>query len=211
MTTETTLEEAPAVPVVPPKKKRVNSKKKGSGFEGHIAKVLGENLPPMKFRRSQSSGAILGGVNERFMKHYSDDAMALFIGDVVPTNEADVFRDLGWKLRFTLECKFYKSPDNIEHLLSNTKIRKWFEQACTDAVKINKEPLLIFKFNHTEIFAACNADIAPPVSITRSLTFSYDAEGDLPQRRFTVFHFKEALVDLAWWKTFTMLIEDPKI
>jgi hypothetical protein len=191
--------------VVPtPKKKRVNSKKKGSGFEGQIGKVLGEHLVPMKFRRSQSSGAILGGQNERFMEHYSEDAKALFIGDVVPTNEADVSRDHGWKLKFTLECKFYKTPDNIEHLLYNTKIRRWFEQACTDAAKIKKEPLLIFKFNHTEIFVAVNSDTIDslPKTLTRSLAFTYLAENDLPERRFTVFHFKEALLDIPWWKNF---------
>jgi hypothetical protein len=204
MMTEETITVEPAI-VAAPKKKRINSKKKGSGFEGHIGKVLGENLTPMKFRRSQSSGAILGGSNERFMQHYSDDAKALFIGDVVPTNEADVIRDLGWKLKFTLECKFYKTADNIEHLLSNTKIRRWFEQACTDAIKINKEPMLIFKFNHTEIFAAVNADTIKtlPSTLTRSLAFSYNAEGDMPARRFTVFHFKEALLDIPWWKNFT--------
>src|ERR1035437_9635787 len=191
-------------PTIVPKKKRINSKKKGSSFEGHIGKVLGEHLTPMKFRRSQSSGAILGGLNERFMKHYSDDAMALFVGDVVPTNEADVFRDLGWKLKFTLECKFYKTADNIEHLLSNTKIRRWFEQACTDAAKISKEPLLIFKFNHTEIFAAVNTDTigSLPSTLTRSLAFTYLAENDLPERRFKVFHLKEALLDIPWWKNF---------
>ena len=81
----------------PAKKKRVNSKAKGSGFEGHIGKVLAEHLPPLKFRRSQSSGAILGGENARFLEQFSNDAKCLFVGDVVPTNEADVFRDEGWK------------------------------------------------------------------------------------------------------------------
>lgn len=180
-------------------------KKKGNGFEGQIGKVLGENLSPMKFRRSQSSGAILGGVNERFLKNYSDDAKSLFVGDVVPTNEADIIRDLGWKLKFTLECKFYKTADNIDHLLSNTKIRKWFEEACIDAVKINKEPLLIFKFNHSEIFAAVNYDTIDryPSTITKSLLFNYKlADGPLPPRAFAVFHFKEALLDLEWWKNY---------
>lgn len=189
-------------PVAKPAKKRINSKKKGSSFEGHIGKVLADTLPPMKFRRSQSSGAILGGVNERFLSNYSDDAKSLFVGDVVPTNETDVVRDAGWKLRFTLECKFYKTPDNIEHLLSNTKIRKWFEQATTDAAKIGKEPLLIFKFNHTEIFAAVNTDTigALPKTVTKHISFAYSADGDLPSRKFTVFHFKEGLLDTDWWK-----------
>ena len=86
------------------KRKGINGKKKGNNFEHHISKVLSDKLAPMQFRRSQSSGAILGGKNEKFMEHFSNDAMALFIGDVVPTNETDVFRSDGWKMKFTLEC-----------------------------------------------------------------------------------------------------------
>jgi hypothetical protein len=198
-----------AVKVV--KKRRINSKKKGASFEGHVGKLLEDHLPPMKFKRSQSSGAILGGVNERFLKNYSNDARALFVGDVVPTNEGDVHRDHGWRLKFTLECKFYKTPDNIEHLLYNTKIRRWFEQACTDAAKIEKQPLLIFKFNHTEIFAAVNTDTIGfvPTTITKKMVLTYDAEGDLPRRSITIFYLKEALLDLPWWKETTSKAIEP--
>lgn len=198
------LQEVSQDPPVKVKKKRINSKQKGSGFELSIAKQMSIALAPLNFKRTQQSGAITGGFNSRSNHKYSNDALTLFVGDICPINEADVSRDCGWKLKFTLECKFYKTADNIDHLLSNTKIRRWFEQACTDAVKIEKEPLLIFKFNHTEIFAACNSDTIKtlPSTLTRSLAFDYQADGDMPARRFTVFHFKEALLDLAWWKKF---------
>lgn len=182
-----------------PKKKRINSKAKGSGFEGHISKVLAEALPPMKFRRSQSSGAILGGVNEKFLEAYSDEAKSLFIGDVVPTNESDVVRDHGWKLRHTFECKFYKDCDNLDQLFGNTKILNWFDQAETDAKKIGKLPLLIFKFNRTETFFAINSKVdAVPKNISRCITLEYNHQNE--PKEIKIFLMKEALNDTEWFK-----------
>ena len=144
MQPETKEKQNESVPV----KKRVNGKKKGSSFESHISKILAEVLKPLKFRRSQSSGAILGGKNSRFMENYSEDAKSLFVGDVVPTNESDVIKLEGWKFKYTIECKFYQSVDTLDHLLSNTRIKNWFLQAKTDAEKISKDPILIFKFKN---------------------------------------------------------------
>jgi len=181
-----------------PKKKRVNSKAKGSGFESSISKILADKLAPMKFRRSQSSGAILGGKNAKFMEQFSTEAMTLFVGDICPSNEADVLRDLGWKFRFTLECKFYKTCDTIDHLFGNTKIKGWFEQATVDSKKLNKEPLLIFKFNHTEIFCGVNADtVVQPKTITKNMVMRFP--DDLA---INIFLLKEALEDLEWWKIY---------
>ena len=187
-----------------PLKSESTQKKKGNGFEGHVGKILAETLTPMKFRRSQSSGAILGGGNARFMEQFSDDAKALFIGDVVPTNESDVFRDEGWKFKFTLECKFYKFCDNLDHIFNNTKIKGWFEQAVTDAAKLGKEPLLIFKFNRTETFCAARLGVALPGTINQIVTIGWqNPEGGLAGqsgRWIDIFLFKEALLDLEWWK-----------
>lgn len=189
MTDQPTVEEKP-------KKKRTNSKAKGSGFESSISKILTDKLAPMKFRRSQSSGAILGGKNVKFMEQFSDEAKTLFIGDVCPSNESDVCRNLGWKFRFTLECKFYKTCDTIDHLFGNTKIKGWFEQALADSKKLGKEPLLIFKFNHTEIFCGVNADtVVKPTSATKIMTMRFP-DG----LAINIFLFKEALEDLEWWK-----------
>lgn len=190
----------PDVPTPEPevkKKKRVNSKAKGSGFEGHISKVLAEALPPMKFRRSQSSGAILGGLNARFMDQFSDDAKALFIGDVVPTNEADVFRDEKWKVKFTVECKFYRDIENLEHLLDKTKILGWYDEAVKDAAKIGKQPLLIFKFNHSIKFCAIDVKYGLPSTIKGTVTLT--RAGDVPIN-VAIFSMDEALLDVEWWK-----------
>lgn len=190
-----------------PIKKRTNSKKKGNGFEGHIGKVLAEHLSPLKFRRSQSSGAILGGENARFLEQFSNDAKCLFVGDVVPTNEADVFRDEGWKFKFTLECKFYKSCDNLEHLFHNTKLKGWMEQAITDSKKVDKKPLLIFKFNRTETYCAVPVGDEIPSSTSRFVKIRFPKDEFSEANNFTdglemtVFLLKDALQDINWWKT----------
>jgi len=190
MTTNETI----PVPAPKEKKKRINSKKKGNHFEGHVAKLLSTHLAPMKFRRSQSSGAILGGENSRFMESYSYDAKALFIGDVVPTNEADVFRDEEWRIKFTLECKFYRDPDNIEHLLKGTRIFDWYDKARTDAAKLNKQPLLIFKFNHTSMMCGIEDKYSLPKDLSYSVTIGS------PSIRINIFMFEDAIKDIAWWK-----------
>ena len=185
-------------------KKKINSKKKGNSFESTISKLLTEKLNPLKFRRSQSSGAILGGQNSKLIEHFSDDAKALFVGDVVPTNESDVFRDFNWKFKFTLECKFYKDCDNLEHLFNKTKIKDWIGQSLIDANKINKQPLLIFKFNRTDTYGATirekdkNLNEILPKTLTKQVIIIDDSI----DYEIIIFKLSEALLDLEWWKQF---------
>ena len=203
MTSEKISEEKP--------KRRINSKKKGNSFEGQIGKILADKLKPLKFRRSQSSGAILGGENTKFLDQFSNDAKCLFVGDVVPTNETDVAREHGWKFKFTLECKFYKSCDNLEHLFNNTKIKGWIEQAISDALKVNKEPLLIFKFNRTDTYCAVPSKNLIPSSVTRTVKVKFSADEFSAANKFddgieiTIFTLKDALNDVDWWKTTNIL------
>lgn len=178
------------------KKKRVNGKAKGSGFERSVANMMSIALAPMNFKRTQQSGAIVGGLNSKHIASYSAESLSLFVGDLSPINESDVFRDEGWKFRFTLECKFYKTPPNLEHLFSNDQIRLWYEESATDALKINKEPLLIFKYNHTDIFCASRQEVVLPITVTKALTFSEPGG----RKTLVVFKLKEAILDLDWWK-----------
>lgn len=147
-------------------------KAKGSGFEGQIAKKLSAALAPLSFIRTQGSGARVGGKNfETIGKLFGEDALKLFVGDVVPTNE----RDTGLTFNFSVECKFYKTPDGFASLVSGTaNIFKWMDEAIEDAKKVNKIPLLIFKWNHTPIYVAMlrsnmgcvNQEMAPSLSLS---------------------------------------------
>lgn len=127
-------------------------KAKGSGFEGQIAKKLSSALSPLSFIRTQGSGARVGGKNfETIGKLFGEDALKLFVGDVVPTNE----RDNALTFRFSVETKFYKTPDGFTGLVAGTaNVFKWMDESIEDAKKIGKTPLLIFKWNHTPIYAA---------------------------------------------------------
>ena len=133
---------------------KVNGKAKGSGFENVIAKLLTKTFSPFVFKRSQSSGAILGGSNVKNIHHFGTTAKNLFVGDVVPINEDDVLTSHKIKFRYSIECKFYKSSDSFASLFNQPQLIDWFNQACTDAEKVDKDPLLIFKFNRTPIFVA---------------------------------------------------------
>lgn len=140
--------------------KKGGGKGKGSGFENKIAKDLSEYLDPLKFRRSQQSGAIVGGMNEKLIENFAFEALRLFVGDVVPTNEAEESIP---NFRFSIECKFYKDGDSLKTMLgSSAKVYGWMEEAKTDAAKLNIEPLLIFKFNHTPIFAGVDKNTDLP-------------------------------------------------
>lgn len=127
-------------------------KQKGSGFENQVAKKLSAALDPLKFIRTQGSGARVGGKNfETIGKMFGADALKLFVGDVVPVNE----RECGHSFKFSVECKFYKTPDSFPSLVAGSaNIFKWMQEAEEDAVKIKRNAVLIFKWNNVNTFAA---------------------------------------------------------
>ena len=93
---------AESLPTAPPKRKMRpgGGKAKGSGFESTIAKLLTKHLAPLNFIRTQGSGARVGGKNfDTLGKMFGEDALKLFVGDVVPVNE----RDTGLRFNFSIE------------------------------------------------------------------------------------------------------------
>lgn len=133
---------------------------------------------------------------------FSAEAKTLFIGDVVPSNESDVIRDEGWSFKRTVECKFYKEADSFSALFKNPTVGGWFEQAIEDASKLDKEALLIFKFNHTPIFFAVDSTDVKPQNISSWMELKYNVKYNDRACSRTVFIglLSEALLDLEWWK-----------
>lgn len=137
----------------PTKKRKMRpggGKSKGNGFEGTIAKLLTKELQPLNFIRTPGSGARVGGKNfETIGQMFGEDALKIFVGDVVPVNE----KQAGVKFKHSIECKFYAKQDPFTALVANTaNIFKWFQEAVDDSSKVDKTPMLIFKWNHTPIF-----------------------------------------------------------
>lgn len=139
------------------KPKRKNSKQKGNGFELTVAKLLSKELAPMNFIRTPGSGARVGGKNFATIgQMFGEDALKIFVGDVVPVNE----KQIGQKFLVSCECKFYSTQDHFTSIMSGTGlIFKWMKESEDDATKVDKRPILIFKWNHTPIFVACASDM----------------------------------------------------
>lgn len=142
-------------------KKGVNGKRKGSSNEREISNFLSERLHPLKFRKSESSGAIVGGKNfELYAQKFSKEALRLFIGDIVPLNESEC----NMKFRFVIEAKAYKDSDKVHHLLDKeSTIYRWMAEARNDAQKLDLEPMLIFKWNNTPRMICVEKHINLPV------------------------------------------------
>jgi len=181
----------------PKKKKRINSRKKGSSFEGNIAKTLTEMMSSygFVFRRSERSGGVLGGSNVKDLMKYAAEVRPMMLGDVVSTNEMDIlkkFQDVE-RLRFVIECKFYRDQPTLSKFLSNTTlINNWFQESVIDAAKIDRQPILIFKFNHTKIFVAFNVD-PPPGEIQPGDT------GIMTWSGFHIMELDRMLKYPEWW------------
>lgn len=174
---------------IPKKKKAINSKQKGKSFESEIAKTLSSKFAPYQFKRVLHSGAILGGKNVVNISQYSEALANLFVGDVVCVNEFDHDKNF----RFNIECKFYKTPETLDNFLGvvNSNLGKWFEESVVDSKKINKEPLLIVKWNRSSIYCVTRDISLPSVDDMDHVYIS--------QFKLNVFSFKEALIDNNWW------------
>lgn len=141
------------------KVKPVNSRAKGAGYENVIAKLLSKELAPMNFIRTQGSGARVGGKNFATIgKMFGEELLKAFVGDVVPTNE----REISLSCRVSVETKFYKEQDHFTSImLGKSKVFEWMKESEVDAVKVNKIPIIIFKWNNTPNFVASSCDEFP--------------------------------------------------
>jgi hypothetical protein len=186
------------------RKKRFNSKGKGNGFEGTVAKKLSAALQPLNFIRTPGSGARVGGKNfETIGKMFGADALKIFVGDVVPVNE----QQEGLKFHHSIECKFYSTPDSFTSLMSGTSnLFKWFREAVDDASKVDKSPMLIWKWNHTPIFVAVDtmdsksdytiltaAGVKPRITL---LKYGHDAGG---RHSLDIYELDDLLPHTAFW------------
>lgn len=116
---------------------RKNSKKKGNRGENELVKILCENFGSGKFKRTPSSGAYTGGLNREKSENLPWEAKITLASDVItPSN-----------FNFIIEHKFYESINFWNLFAEKPQWLEWIEQAEGDAAFINKEPLIIIKYN----------------------------------------------------------------
>lgn len=179
-------------PIKPTKRKMRpgGGKAKGSAFEAKVAKMLSAALP-INFIKSPGSGARIGGKNFATIGAMMGlDTQKLFNADVVPVNEDQI----GVTFRYSIECKSYATPDNFTSMVSGTaNVYKWFEESVVDSAKINREPVLIFKWNNTPIFAAVLARTMEGM-VTPKMTIHRQGFKDLD-----IYELEELLQHPAFW------------
>ena len=128
------------------------SNAKGGDFERQICRLLtkwitGEEKPEI-FWRSATSGA--KATQDAKAGHKSKMG-----GDIVSIDE----RGQWFTDQFSVECKNRAGYGNLDQLLlKRGEFLKWWEQACKDADRADKSPLLIFKRSRGQVLIAYHVD-----------------------------------------------------
>lgn len=110
------------------KKKKVNSRAKGSSFERQIAKLLNDRLRTTEFSRTPGSGAFA-------TTHSLPDHLKIYGDLITPQN-----------FRYCIECKKGYNNQNLYSLYNDSsEFWKFIEQCQKDSDKCDKLPMVIFK------------------------------------------------------------------
>jgi hypothetical protein len=151
---------------------------KGSAWEREVAKLLTTWLTgkpkPYVWWRMPSSGAMATISEEN--KELSGDIMAM-------RPEGAFLTD-----KYSLECKVgYPSSSFHKHLkgVKNDEIKGFWKQACDDANKADKKPMLIYKKKlHNALIGIEEGDFAVQLSYLSSITMKFDLDSPLPSVSF---------------------------
>jgi len=115
---------------------KINSKKKGNRGELECVKILTENLGE-GFARVPSSGAWGGGQNRELRENMSYEQKLTLVADIMaPPN-----------FNFVLEHKFYEEASFWDLFNESSNLNEWIKQVSSDADFVEKDPMLIVKFN----------------------------------------------------------------
>lgn len=122
------------------KKKKINSKRKGSNNENECRKILDERFVGItNFHRSPSSGAFVGGSNFYRKEQLNESQNLIFVGDIYCSRD---------DFAFTIEHKAYNEASFWDLFNDSSDLHSWMKQAQHDADSVNKKPLLIVKYNN---------------------------------------------------------------
>lgn len=117
-----------------PKKKKINSKKKGNAFELAIAKIFNARFDTKHFERSPNSGAYATTHNlPEHLKLYGDLITPLLF-------------------KYTIECKVGYDKENLGGFFKdNSELYKFIEQSKKDSKQAGKPFLVVFKQTRKDI------------------------------------------------------------
>ena len=142
------------------------SKSKGNSFERQVAQFL-TKLYGETFIRAPSSGAYVGGSNQRRKQYLHEGQIRSFKGDIVPGQSFS---------KMNAECKSYK--DFLFHHLfqgSNKTLELWINQ-CMDAADAGDFNIIFMKFNRKGTFVAVHLTDTTSKSLTLQNHICYQSE-----------------------------------
>lgn len=121
------------------KRKKINGKKKGNRGELKVCKILTDKLKMGKFNRVPSSGAF-GSTHV-----LSKEAQLCLSGDLIAPSPDFVF---------SIENKCGYNDVELSKILMNKpqlkQLGEFLEQACTDAARIKRIPMVIYTKDYRE-------------------------------------------------------------
>ena len=110
------------------KKKRVNSRTKGSSFERQIAKTFNDRFNTTEFSRSPGSGAFA-------TTHTLPDYLKIYGDLITPQN-----------FKYCIECKKGYNKENLYSLYNySSPFWGFLDQCLKDSEKCDKIPMVIYK------------------------------------------------------------------
>ncbi len=124
------------------KKKRVNSRAKGSTFERSIAKLFNDRFNTTEFSRTPGSGAFA-------TTHTLPDHLKIYGDLITPQN-----------FKYCIECKKGYNKENLYSLYNySSDFWKFIDQCEKDSQKCQKIPMVIFKQDRQQTLAIVPYDI----------------------------------------------------
>lgn len=116
----------------------INQKKKGNRGELDLVHILNKKFGSGKFKRCPSSGALVGKSNRELNENLDYENKVVLVADIItPQN-----------FRYVIEHKFYNKIEFWEMFNERSNLNIWFEQVIEDSKFVQKEPMLICKFNY---------------------------------------------------------------
>jgi Holliday junction resolvase len=157
------------------KKKKVNSRTKGSTFERQIAKKLNERFNTTEFMRSPGSGAFAS-------THTLPEHLKIHGDLITPKN-----------FKFCIECKKGYNKENLYSLYNNSSdFWGFIKQSEKDSEKSKKLPLVIFKQDRQPILAVVPFNIEFP-SIPK-ISIHYE------DKKYNIYLFDDIIsFDSSYW------------
>lgn len=128
------------------RKKSINAKRKGKSAERDCAHILNEHFGKELFMRNIQSGAFVGGINRERASTMSKELQESMTSDIV-------LKDASYGVYFSIEHKAYNEASFWDLFNNSSDLHRFMEQSLTDAKSIEKEPLLIIKYNNKKRIA----------------------------------------------------------